>query len=195
MERRDFLKATAMAAATTALVSEAAGQADDPLDPAVRERTGSGVRWNKAPCRFCGTGCTVQVGVRGDRVVAIAGDRQAAVNKGLLCVKGYHVGLALYGEDRLRRPMLKRDGRHVPISWDEALDIIADRVMQNPAGFAMYGSGQWTIPEGYAAQKLMKGGLSNNHIDPNARLCMASAVTGYVSTFGVDEPYNCFDDL
>lgn len=41
----------------------------------------------------------------------------------------------------------------------------------------------------------MKGGLSNNHIEPNARLCMASAVTGYISTYGVDEPYNCYDDL
>ena len=51
------------------------------------------------------------------------------------------------------------------------------------------------MPEGYAANKFMKGGLSNNHIDPNARLCMASAVTGYISTYGVDEPYNCYDDL
>ncbi len=195
MDRRDFLKATAMAAASAAALSPTFAQTVDPLDPVVRERAGTGVTWDKAPCRFCGTGCTVQVGVRGDRVVAIAGDRRAAVNKGLLCVKGYHVGLALYGQDRLTRPMLKRDGRHVPISWDEALDVLADRVLANPAGFAMYGSGQWTIPEGYAAQKLMKGGLSNNHIDPNARLCMSSAVTGYISTFGVDEPYNCFDDL
>ena len=56
-------------------------------------------------------------------------------------------------------------------------------------------SGQWTIPEGYAAQKFMKGGLSNNHIDPNARLCMASAVTGFIATYGVDEPAGCYQDL
>ncbi len=195
MERREFLKMSAMAAATAAACGQGRAQDVDPLDPVVRERAGSGVTWDKAPCRFCGTGCTVQVGVRGGRVVAVAGDRQAAVNKGMLCVKGYHVGLALYGEDRLTKPMLRRGDSHVPISWDAALDLLADRVMANPAGFAMYGSGQWTIPEGYAAQKFMKAGLSNNHIDPNARLCMSSAVTGYVSTFGVDEPYNCFDDL
>ncbi len=197
MERRRFLKLSAMGAATAAAAAKN-GQAqrpDEALDPAIRAEAGNGVTWDKAPCRFCGTGCHVQVGVQGGRVVSIAGDRQAEVNKGLLCVKGYHVGLALYGQDRLTTPMLKRDGRHVPISWDEALDIIADRVEADPTKFAFYGSGQWTIPEGYAAQKFMKGGLGNNHIDPNARLCMASAVTGFISTYGVDEPASCFDDL
>ncbi len=198
MERRKFLKVSAMTAASAALTGGSSADAADvagALDPSVQERAGSGVKWDKAPCRFCGTGCHVQVGVQNDRVVAISGDRQADVNKGLLCVKGYHVGLALYGKDRLTTPMIKRGDKHVPISWDEALDTIAQRVTHNPKGFAMYGSGQWTIPEGYAAQKLMKGGLSNNHIDPNARLCMSSAVTGFISTYGVDEPASCFDDL
>jgi nitrate reductase NapA len=67
--------------------------------------------------------------------------------------------------------------------------------MRAPGNFAVYGSGQWTIPEGYAAQKLMKGGLGNNHIEANARLCMASAVTGFLATYGVDEPAGCYDDL
>jgi nitrate reductase NapA len=150
----------------------------------------------KAPCRFCGTGCHVEVGVdvARDRVVAVRGDRKAPVNKGLLCVKGYHVPLILYGEDRLRTPQVRRDGKLVPISWDEALDLIAERVVKDPKGFAMYGSGQWTIPEGYIAQKFMKGGIASNHIDPNARLCMASAVTGFIATYGVDEPAGCYQD-
>ncbi|MFO0649991.1 MAG: molybdopterin-dependent oxidoreductase [Polyangiales bacterium] len=201
MERRDFLKLAALSAATAAASRRALAQvptrgATPPaVDPTVAARSGADVAWDKAPCRFCGTGCTVQVGVRNGRVVAIAGDQLAPVNRGLLCVKGYHVGLALYGADRLTRPLLKRNGRHEPITWEEAIDIIARRIQANPRGFAFYGSGQWTIPEGYAAQKLIKAGLATNQIDPNARLCMASAVTGYMSTFGVDEPYNCFDDL
>ena len=72
---------------------------------------------------------------------------------------------------------------------------MADRVQVDPKGFAIYGSGQWTIPEGYAALKFMKGGLGSNQIDPNARLCMASAVTGFLATYGVDEPAGCYDDL
>ncbi len=197
MHRREFIKSTAMAAAAAAAAG-AVGLPEGRADATVPEpgkTDARGVRWDKAPCRFCGTGCHVMVGTKGGRVVAIAGDRRADVNKGLLCVKGYHVGLALYGKDRLTRPLLRKGGKQVPISWDEALIIIARRVKQDPKGFAIYGSGQWTIPEGYACQKWIKGGLSNNHIDPNARLCMASAVTGFIATYGVDEPAGCYDDL
>ena len=194
MQRRDFIRAAAMAAA--ALAASGRAQAQSPRRPASPHlRVLDNVSWDKAPCRFCGTGCHVQVGVSDGRVVAIAGDEQAEVNKGLLCVKGYHVALALYGEDRLTKPLLRKNGSLEPIEWEEAIQIIAQRAKANPAGFAIYGSGQWTIPEGYAANKLIKGGLANNQIDPNARLCMASAVTGFLSVYGVDEPAGCYDDL
>ncbi len=193
-DRRHFLQLSAAAVAGAA-ATVAQAQTPQPATPDIRGRAGSGVQWDKAPCRFCGTGCHVQVGVQGGKVVAIAGDTEADVNKGLLCVKGYHVGSALYGADRLTTPMLRRGDKMVPISWDEAIRAIADRVDKDSKGFAFYGSGQWTIQEGYAANKFMKGGLSNNHIDPNARLCMASAVTGFLSTYGVDEPAGSYDDL
>ncbi len=196
MERRDFIRASALGAATVAATRLARGKDGGPaVDPTVVARTSADVVWNKAPCRFCGTGCHVQVGVQKGKVVAIAGDQLAEVNKGLLCMKGYHVGLALYGEDRLKTPLLRKNGKLEPITWDEAIQVIAKRILANPKGFALYGSGQWTIPEGYAANKLMKAGLGSNHIDANARLCMASAVTGYLSTYGVDEPAGCYDDL
>lgn len=192
ISRRHFLHTSAMAAAT-ALAADQAAQAKQP--PRQELPLIPDVTWNKAPCRFCGTGCHVQVAVKDQKVVAIAGDRQAEVNKGMLCVKGYHVGSILYGKDRLTTPLLRKNGKLEPITWDEAINTIAQRIMQAPGQFAFYGSGQWTVPEGFAANKFMKGGLGNNHIEPNARLCMASAVTGYISTYGVDEPYNCYDDL
>ncbi len=195
VDRRDFLRLSALASASAAVgLSSPRAEGRElpraPAPPAI-----PGVTWDKAPCRFCGTGCHVQVGVREGRVVAIAGDPQAAVNKGLLCVKGYHVGSILYGPDRLTEPLVRKNGRLQATSWEKAIDLLARRINEAPERFAFYGSGQWTIPEGYAAQKLMKGGLSNNHIDPNARLCMASAVTGFLSTYGVDEPASCYDDL
>jgi len=177
-------------AAASAVAARRAG-----LQAAEAPAAGGGLSWGKAPCRFCGTGCHVRVGVAGGQVVAIQGDQLADVNKGLLCVKGYHVGGILRGKDRLTTPLLRKNGQLEPITWEEAVETIAGRVMAAPERFAFYGSGQWTIPEGYAANKFMKAGLSNNHIDPNARLCMASAVTGYLSTYGVDEPAGCYDDL
>ncbi|MBL9135586.1 MAG: molybdopterin-dependent oxidoreductase [Verrucomicrobiales bacterium] len=178
-------------AAAAALAASRAGYT--PTAAAVT--TDPEIKWDKAPCRFCGTGCHVRVGVKNNRIVGIQGEPQADVNKGLLCVKGYHVGMILYGKDRLTQPLLRRDGQLVPITWEEAIDVIARKIMEAPQQFAFYGSGQWTIPEGYAAQKFMKGGLANNHLEPNARLCMASAVTGYLSVYGVDEPAGCYDDL
>lgn len=194
-DRRTFMKLAAMGAAT-AVAESVMGKSPEHLPHAGPISDGStGLAWHKAPCRFCGTGCHVQVGVQNDRVVAIAGDQNADVNKGLLCVKGYHVGAILYGKDRLTTPLLRKGEKFVPITWDKAIDVIARRIMAHPDRFAFYGSGQWTISEGYLAQKFMKGGLSNNHIDPNARLCMASAVTGFLATYGVDEPAGCYQDL
>ncbi|NUQ52215.1 MAG: molybdopterin-dependent oxidoreductase [Phycisphaerales bacterium] len=192
LDRRTFVKSAAMTAATTAA---AAGSAKALALPILGQPEGSTLKWNKAPCRFCGTGCHVMVGTENGRVVAIQGDQKADVNKGLLCVKGYHVGLALYGKDRLTTPMLRKDGKLVPISWDEAIATIAKKIADSPKTFALYGSGQWTVGEGCAGNKLMKAGLGSNHIDGNPRLCMSSAVTGFLSTFGVDEPPGVYDDL
>lgn len=189
VDRREFLRQTALATAAAAAASQALAL------PVLGSQEGSSLKWSKAPCRFCGTGCHVMVGTENGRVVAIQGDQKADVNKGLLCVKGYHVGLALYGKDRLTRPMLRKDGRLVAISWDEAIETIARRIAAAPGGFSFYGSGQWTIPEGYAANKFVKAGLGTNLIDANPRLCMASAVTGFLSTFGVDEPPGVYDDI
>lgn len=189
-----FVQAAAASTAAS-LQPLASAEPTPPLPSGSPEVDPKDVTYHKAPCRFCGVGCHAKIGVANGRVVSVVGDPKAEVNKGLMCVKGYHAGEALYGRDRLRKPMLKKNGKHVEISWEEAIQIIASRVQKNPAGFAFYGSGQWTIPEGYIAQKFMKAGLGNNNIDPNARLCMASAVTGFLATYGVDEPASCYDDL
>jgi nitrate reductase NapA len=64
-----------------------------------------------------------------------------------------------------------------------------------PASVAIFGSGQYTVDEGYAAAKFMKAGVRSNNLDPNARHCMASAVAGFIQTFGIDEPPGCYDDI
>ena len=192
--RRDFLK-TAAGSAALAMLSTRAGDA-----LAVSEPGEAGLSWSKAPCRFCGVGCGVEVGVKGGRAVAVRGDRRSPVNKGLLCAKGYHLPGILYGADRLTTPQIRKDGKLVDATWEEALDLMASKLKasldkKGPTSVGFYGSGQWTVWDGYAALKFMKGGLGSNNIDPNARLCMASAVTGFITSFGIDEPMGCYDDL
>ncbi|GIX00265.1 MAG: hypothetical protein KatS3mg111_3597 [Pirellulaceae bacterium] len=109
-DRRQFLKQAALAAATGVAARRAQAVPLPIVQSPDTETDEAGVTWQKAPCRFCGTGCHVRVGTLDGRVVAIQGDQAAEVNKGLLCVKGYHVGAALYGKDRLTHPM-RRQGR------------------------------------------------------------------------------------
>ncbi|WP_424928341.1 nitrate reductase catalytic subunit NapA [Amaricoccus tamworthensis] len=200
--RRTFLKATA--AASTAA---AAGINLAPNGAIAQTPGNTDIRWDKAPCRFCGTGCSVLVGTKEGRVVATQGDPEAPVNRGLNCIKGYFLSKIMYGTDRLTTPLLRKsngvydkNGDFEPVSWDEAFDVMAEKwkealAAKGPTSVGMFGSGQWTVWEGYAAAKLMKAGFRSNNIDPNARHCMASAVVGFMRAFGIDEPMGCYDDF
>src|SRR5215468_12415078 len=130
VDRREFLKlkAAAMAATAGGLPAPLAAQ------NLVTDRAFTELKWNKAPCRFCGTGCSVMVATKDGRVVATHGDIKAEVNRGLNCVKGYFLSKIMYGHDRLTRPLLrKKDGKFdkngdfTPVSWDEAFDVMAEK--------------------------------------------------------------------
>src|SRR5512138_3774376 len=203
--RRYFLKSQAAAATAAVAGIPAVAEAATAAKPA--SAADSAVRWDKAPCRFCGTGCAVMVGVQDGKVVATQGDPDAPVNRGLNCIKGYFLSKIMYGKDRLTTPLLRKtngkydkNGEFVPVTWDEAFDLMAAKwkealKAEGPGSLAMFGSGQWTIFEGYAAAKLWKAGFRSNNLDPNARHCMASAVAGFMRTFGIDEPMGCYDDI
>ena len=203
LSRRDFVKSNAVAATAAAAGVAMPASATNLL----AKSSDSEIRWDKAPCRFCGTGCSVLVGTQKGRVVATQGDPDAPVNKGLNCIKGYFLSKIMYGEDRLTTPLLRmtdgkydKNGEFTPVSWDQAFDVMADKFKaaikeKGPTSVGMFGSGQWTVWEGYAAAKLYKAGFLSNNIDPNARHCMASAVGGFMRTFGIDEPMGCYDDL
>ena len=200
MRRREFIRRSAAAAAGAAAGVELPAHAQPPA-------AGGDVKWSKAPCRFCGTGCGVTVAVKDNRVIATQGDPEAEVNRGLNCIKGYYLSKIMYGEDRLTTPLLRmkngqyaKDGEFESVSWDKAFDVMAEqwkRVLKDkgPTAVGMFGSGQWTVWEGYAALKLMQAGFRSNNLDPNARHCMASAAVGFMRSFGMDEPMGCYDDI
>ncbi|MCQ4280923.1 nitrate reductase catalytic subunit NapA [Pseudomonas stutzeri] len=203
LTRRQFAKANAAAIAASVAGMPIATSASN----LVTDPQATALKWHKAPCRFCGTGCGVMVATSGDRVVATHGDVKAEVNRGINCVKGYFLSKIMYGADRLTEPLLRmKDGKYdkqgefQPVSWERAFDIMEEKYKaalrdHGPTAVGMFGSGQWTVWEGYAASKLMKAGFRSNNLDPNARHCMASAAVGFMRTFGMDEPMGCYDDI
>jgi len=170
-------------------------------------KAAKGWDWERGVCRFCGTGCGIRIATQEGRVVAVKGDQESPVNRGLLCAKGYACAQILYGADRLKKPLLrKKDGQFhkqgdfEEVSWEEAFEVMKREWTRahaalGPTGVGVMGSGQYTIMEGYAAAKLVKAGWRSNNLDPNARHCMASAVAAFMQTFGADEPSGCYDDI
>ena len=203
--RRNFVKTTAIAMAAAAAAGSVAGMAG--CAPRVNEPiNGDSTTKTLAVCRFCGCGCGVIVEVRHNKVVSVYGDPENDSNRGLNCVKGYYLSKILYAEDRLTKPLIREDNSKKgtdegfrEATWTEALDLVAQHLREtwkaDKSRLAFWGSGQQPIVEGYATAKFWKAGLLSNNIDPNARLCMASAVVGFMNVFQTDEPAGCYADI
>ncbi len=190
--RREFLKLTAASAAASAIGSELFLSSTVMGSPATE--------WHKSVCRFCGTGCGVMLGTRQGKVVAVKGDRESTINRGLLCVKGFYLHKVVHAKNRLLQPLVRKNGELKPATWDEAMSLVAEKFSaiikeHGPDAVAFYGSGQGTTEETYIANKLFKGHIGTNNFEGNPRLCMASAVGGYLTSFGADEPVGTYDDI
>ncbi len=190
--RREFIRTSAAAAVVSVAGSpEAMGSFLQPDDE---------TQWVKSVCRFCGTGCGVMLGVRNRKLVALRGDPKHPTTKGLVCAKALFLPKIVQSKDRLKYPMIRKGGDFQRASWDDAMSLIAEKFataikQHGPDSVAFYGSGQALSEESYLANRLFKGGIGTNNVEGNPRLCMASAVGGYVSTYGKDEPMGCYDDI
>lgn len=189
LDRRTFLKGVAVASAAA-------------MTPrlALADGVQRGVEWKRAPCRLCGVGCGLLVGIQGGRAVAVKGDPDSPVSRGTACVKGYYSVQALYGRDRITRAMIRRDGNLGPVPMSEALDLVAarirDAVQRHGAdSVALYGSAQWTAGDALVAARLFRGAIGTTGVDTSARLHAASAEAGLIGAFGRAGAPGSFDDI
>ena len=204
LSRRDMLKAQAASVAALA-ANMAVPAAAQPVAGGVESLQ---IKWSKAPCRFCGTGCGVMVGVKEGKVVATHGDMLAEVNRGLNCVKGYFLSKIMYGDDRLTTPLLRKkngvydkDGEFTPVSWDEAFDVMA---AEGQAGAQGQGPDRDRHVRLGPVDDL--GGLCRDQADAR-RLPLQQSRSrtratawprppiAFMRTFGMDEPMGCYDDF
>ena len=162
----------------------------EPKEPVVPSRE------VKTVCPYCGVGCGLIIGVRGNRIVSSRGDTENPVNRGRLCVKGRFGHEFVNHPDRLKTPLIRRNGELKEASWDEALDLVAKKFSQyKPKQFATLSSAKCTNEENYVIQKFTRAVMGTNTVDHCARLCHAPTVAGLVQSFGSGAMTNSMSEI
>lgn len=194
--RREFLKRTA------ALTAASYVGMNLPFSLEGEAHAADAEKWVKGVCRLCGVGCRVELGLKNGKAVALRGVADSRTNLGYVCMKGMLFYRVIGHPDRFTKPLYraKKDQPFKAISWDEALDIAAKEFAKavktsGNDSVAYYGSGQALTEETYLFQKVMRAGLQTNNVEGNPRLCMASAVGGYLTSFGADEPIGSYSNI
>ncbi len=186
--------------------------------PSVAPPTTSGTPTNiLAQCPYCGVGCGTMIQTEKGKIVGVMPDPKHPTNKGLQCIKGLAAAEAIY-VDRLTKPLIRKDmtdilAGHVSetkgrfdddvfreATWEEAEKIIVDQIVgiakqHGGNSIGLYGSGQLPVEGQWLENLFMKGVLGSNTIEANARMCMTSAVTGYIKSLGSDTPPTSYDDI
>jgi anaerobic selenocysteine-containing dehydrogenase len=151
-------------------------------------------------CGFCSTGCSLDILLREGEAVGLLPTKDHPVNLGMACPKGWEALTPLRGPGRATMPLVRRGGRLVPVSWEEAVFEMVDRFKaiqcaHRPASVAWLGSGQLPTEELTFLGALAKFGMGMVHGDGNTRQCMATAAVAYKEAFGFDAPPFTYDDF
>jgi formate dehydrogenase major subunit len=165
-----------------------------------RLELGPAETWTRTVCPYCGTGCEMQVGVRGDRIVQVKPALDSPVNRGHLCVKGRYGSGFVEAGDRVLHPMVRRGGEWVRVGWDEALDeaaalLLRVKAAHGPGAIGVLGSARATNEEGFLAQKLARLVLGTGNVDCCARVCHAPSAAGLGAALGTGAATNSFSDI
>lgn len=168
----------------------------DIFQPAARQATGT----VRTVCTYCGVGCNLDVAKRNGTILSISAPYDADANHGHTCVKGRYAFRFYNHPQRLRSPMIRRDGKHVEVSWKEAYDYIAERLTaikaeHGPDAIAGISSSRCTNEENYLMQKFIRAVIGTNNIDGCARICHAPTALGMQRAFGMGAATNSIEDL
>ena len=151
-------------------------------------------------CTYCGVGCNLEVAVKDGKVRSIQAPWDSKVNPGHLCLKGRFAFSFYDHPDRIRTPLIKKNGVFMEANWDEAYDFIAselNRIIKenDPDHIAGISSARCPNEENYLMQKFMRAVIGTNNIDNCARVCHSPTALGMQRTFGTGAATNSIDDI
>jgi len=157
-----------------------------------KDAVGKGRTWEMTKttttCEYCGVGCQIEVYTKDCEIVKVKG-LDGPSNWGRLCIKGRFGHEYIKSEERLETPLIKRNGRFEKVSWEEALNYVAERLLEikekyGPDALGGLSSARCTNEENYVFQKFVRAVFGTNNVDHCARLCHASTVAGLAKAFG-----------
>ncbi len=167
-----------------------------PVGALIPKENPSPAREVKTICPYCGVGCNLYLGVRGDKIVNVRGDTENHVNKGNLCVKGRYGYKFINHPTRLKSPLIKRDGIFEEVSWDEALNYVAENLSKYEGyEFGAVSSARCTNEDNYVLQKFSRVVMGSNNVDNCARSCHAPSVAGLAESMGSGAMSNSIDEI
>jgi len=151
-------------------------------------------------CLYCGVGCQLYLKVANGKVVGVVPERVYGVNQGKLCIKGWKAHEFIHHPDRLKKPLIKKDGKFVETEWDDALTYVARKLKEikqkyGSDSIGLLSSSKCTNEENYLMQKLARGVIGTNNVDNCARLCHASTIAGLAATFGSGAMTNSISEI
>ncbi|MCF8222398.1 MAG: formate dehydrogenase subunit alpha [Bacteroidales bacterium] len=151
-------------------------------------------------CPYCGVGCQIELMVKNNRIVRVNGVEGVLPNDGRLCIKGRFGYDYVADKERLTKPLVKRNGKFEETGWDEALNLIAQKLggikdEYGPSALAGYASAKCTNEDNYLFQKFIRMAFGNNNVDYCTRLCHASTVTAMLKSIGDGAGSNSIEDF
>ncbi len=154
----------------------------------------------RTTCTYCGVGCQLEVSKINGEIKGIQAPETAEVNQGHTCLKGRFAFKFYNHPDRLKQPLIKKNGKFEEVSWDEAYDFITKKLLdikQQYGADAIGGisSSRATNEENYLMQKMMRVAIGTNNIDGCARVCHAPTAYGMQKSFGTGAATNSIKDL
>jgi len=151
-------------------------------------------------CPYCGVGCALNLVVSEGKLVGVEPNKRSPINEGKLCPKGMTCWEHVQNPDRLTTPKIKKNGKFVDASWDEALDLIAKKFTEiykqgGPKALGFQSSCRTVNEDCYALQKFARCAFLTNNVDNCARICHGPSVAGLSLSFGSGAATNPFEDI
>lgn len=150
-------------------------------------------------CSFCSLGCTLTLGEKDRKVVYVTSPAESP-NEGNLCVKGRYGWPYVYSNERLVKPLVRKDGGLREVEWDEALKFVADRLNEvkkssGPTSIAALGSERLTTEESYVFNRFVRTVLETPHLDHSGGFAYRALVDGLAPSFGYPATTNSIREI